>query len=67
MLGGSSARKVGSSFFTASTTSMVFVPGWRCTASTMPRLSLNQAATLSVCTLSMTRPTSLRRTGLPLR
>ncbi len=67
MLGGTSARNVGKSFLTASTTSMVLVPGWRWIASTMPRFSLNQAATLSVCTLSITRPTSPRRTGLPLR
>ena len=65
--GGTSARKVGSSFLIESTTSMVLVPGWRWIASTMPRLPLNQAATLSFCTPSMTRPSSCRRTGEPLR
>ena len=67
MPGGTSARKVGSSFLTASTTSMVFTPGWRWMARTMPRLALNQAATLSDCTPSVTRPTSERRIGEPLR
>ena len=67
MAGGTSARKVGSSFLILSTTSMVLVPGWRWIASTMPRLSLNHAATLSLCTLSMTLPTSPCRTGEPLR
>ena len=64
---GTSARNVGSSFLIESTTSMVLVPGWRWIARTMPRLSLNQAATLSSCTLSMMRPRSPRRTGDPLR
>ena len=67
MPGGTSARKVGNNFLIDSTTSMVFTPGWRWMASTMPRLSLNHAATLSVCTLSMTRPSSFRRIGDPLR
>ena len=57
----------GSSLRMASTTSMVLVPGWRCTASTTARSSLNQLATLSVCTPSMTRPSSSSRTGEPLR
>ena len=39
----------------ASTTSMVFVPGCRWTARTTARSSLNQLATLSVCTPSITR------------
>ena len=67
MDGGTSARKVGRSLLTASTTSMVFVPGWRWIARTMPRLSLNQAASLSLCTLSITVPISPSRTGEPLR
>jgi len=52
--GGTSSRKVGSSFLIESTTSMVLTPGWRWIASTMPRLPLNHAATLSFCTSSMT-------------
>jgi len=52
---------------TASTISIVLVPGWRCTASTTPRVPLYQAATLSFCTLSNTRPICDRRTGAPLR
>ena len=64
---GTSERKVGSSFLIDSTTSMVLVPGWRWIARTIPRLSLNHAATLSSCTLSMMRPRSPRRTGEPLR
>jgi len=67
MAGGTSARNVGSRFLMESTTSMVLVPGWRWMASTMPRLPLNQAATLSFCTSSMTRPSSCRRIGEPLR
>ena len=43
---------------TASTTSMVLVPGWRWTASTTARSSLNQLATLSFSTPSMTLPIS---------
>ncbi len=65
--GGSWDSKVGRIFLTASTISMVFVPGWRCTASMMPRVPLCHAAILSFWTLSNTRPTSLRRTGAPLR
>src|SRR3972149_6527481 len=43
MPAGTSARKVGSSFLTEFTTSMVLVPGWRWIASTMPRSPLNHA------------------------
>ena len=50
-----------------STTSTVFVPGWRWMARTMARVSVRQPATLSFSTLSMTRPSSSRRTGEPLR
>ena len=64
---GACARKVGSSRLIESTISMVLVPGWRWMASSTPRVSLNQAASLSFCTLSMTRPISARRTGAPLR
>ena len=49
------------------TTSTVFTPGWRCTPRMTPRLLLNHAATLSVCTPSTTRPSSPRRIGEPLR
>src|SRR5262249_36875330 len=35
--GGNHALNVGSSAFTASATSTVLVPGWRCTASTIER------------------------------
>jgi hypothetical protein len=65
MAGGTSARKVGSRFLIESTTSIVLVPGWRWMASTMPRLPLNQAASLSFCTLSNTRPSSFSRIGEP--
>ena len=57
----------GSSLLMDSTTSTVLVPGWRCTASTMPRSSLNQLRMRSCSTLSTTRPNSSRRTGAPLR
>ena len=67
MPAGTSARNVGSSLLTESTTSMVLVPGWRWIASTMPRFSLNQAATLSFSTESITWPSSFRCTGAPLR
>ena len=52
----------------ASTTSTVFVPGWRWMASTMPRLSLNQAAMLVVLHAvdDACRGRS-SRTGAPLR
>ena len=50
-----------------STTSMVLVPGWRWMARITDRSSLYQLATLSVCTLSTTRPSCSRRTGEPLR
>ena len=49
--GGSCDSKVGSILLTASTISIVLVPGWRCTASMMPRVPLYQAAILSFCTL----------------
>ena len=48
-------------------TSTVFAPGCRCTASTIARLPLNQAALLLSCTSSSTRPMSPSRTGAPLR
>ena len=65
--GGSCDSNVGRIFLTASTISIVFVPGWRCTASMMPRVPLYHAAILSFWTLSKTRPISFRRTGAPLR
>jgi hypothetical protein len=43
------------------------VPGWRWIARITARSSLYQLATLSVCTPSITRPSSSRRTGEPLR
>ena len=52
--GGIWARKLGSSFLMASTTSTVLVPGCRWMASTIDRASLNQLAALSFCTLSIT-------------
>ena len=52
---------------TASDTPTVLVPGWRCTASTMPRTPEIQLADLSFWTLSTTCATSSRRTGDPLR
>ena len=65
------SRKPGSSAFTASATSMVFVPGWRWMARMMDRSRLPptvyQAATWSFSTLSTAVPTSQRRTGWPLR
>src|SRR5271170_1064345 len=45
MDGGMIARNCGSSFFTASTTSTVFVPGWRSIASTTEAVSFHQFAT----------------------
>ena len=59
--------KTGSRALIASTTSTVFVPGCRCTARTMARVPVNQEATLSFSTLSITRPRSSRRTGEPFR
>jgi len=64
---GSWARKVGRIFMMSLTTSTVLVPGWRWTAKTMARVSLNQLATLSFSTLSITLPNSCRRTGWPFR
>jgi hypothetical protein len=51
----------------ASAISIVFVPGWRCTPSMIPRVPLCHAAILSFWTLSNTRPISFSRTGAPLR
>ncbi len=68
---GSLCRKLGSSAFTASATSTVFVPGCRWMARTMERSrrpwAVYQAATWSFSTLSTAVPTSHRRTGWPLR
>ena len=52
---------------TLSTTSTVLVPGCRWMARMTARLSLYQATILSLSTLSMTLPSSSRRTGVPLR
>ena len=60
-------RNEGSSLLIESTTSTVFVPGWRCTASRIERVPLNQLAILSFSTESKTRASSERRTGEPLR
>ncbi len=65
--GGSAAWNDGRIARIASTTSIVFVPGCRLTASTTPRVPLYQAATLSFWTLSKTRPSWSRRTAAPLR
>ena len=67
MPGGICARNCGSSLRISSTTWTVLVPGWRWIASTMPRLSLYQAAMRLFCTSSMACPMSLTRTGAPLR
>ena len=64
---GSWSRSFGSRSLTAFATATVLVPGWRCTASMIPRWSMRQAAVLSFCTLSKTRPTSCSRTGEPSR
>ena len=61
------ARKEGIKARILFTTSTVLTPGWRWMANTMPRRLLNQLAILSFCTLSITRPISLSRTGRPLR
>jgi hypothetical protein len=53
--------------WTASETATVFVPGWRCTARTMPRLPEIQLADRVFWTLSTTCATSSSRTGEPLR
>ncbi len=60
-------RKVGSRSLTACATATVLVPGWRWIARTTARSSTNQAAVLSFSTLSITRPSSSRRTGRPSR
>ena len=60
-------RNFGIRALTARATSTVLVPGWRWIASTSARSSRNHAAVLSFSTLSMTRPRSSRRTGLPSR
>ena len=52
---------------TSEATCTVFVPGCRCTASTMARWPLNHDATLLFCTSSLTVPRSLSLTGAPLR
>ena len=52
---------------TASTTATVLTPGWRCTASTKPGWPLYQLRRLFCSTESTAWPTSLRRTGEPLR
>jgi len=64
-------RKVGRRLRTAPATSTVLVPGCRWTARITERCSASesryQAAVLSFSTLSMTRPSSSRRTGDPFR
>ena len=65
--GGTWARNCGSRAFTESTTSTVLASGWRWIASTTARSSLNQLATLSFSTLSMTLAISFSLTGAPLR
>ena len=64
---GSWAVKLGRIFLIESTTSMVLVPGWRWMARMTARSSLYHDATLSVWTLSMTRPSCSSLTGEPLR
>ncbi len=64
---GSLAWKDGRMRLMASTVSMVLAPGWRCTASTMARLSTFQLAMRMFSTLSIGVATSSRRTGAPLR
>src|SRR5438874_9387795 len=56
----------GSTFLMLSTTSTVFVPGWRRIASTMARLPLYQLAVRLSWTLAVTVPSSFSRTGAPL-
>src|SRR5512140_423245 len=65
--GGRNERKLGRRSLTESTTLTVLVPGWRWTASVTDRAWLNHAAALSFWTLSITLPSSCRRTGAPLR
>ncbi len=65
--GGTCARNCGSLALTESTTSTVLASGWRWIASTIARSSLNQLATLSFSTLSMTSAISFSLTGAPLR
>ena len=65
--GGTWARNCGSLALTESTTSTVLASGCRWIASTTARSLLNQLATLSFSTLSMTLAISLSRTGAPLR
>jgi len=48
-----------------STTSTVLVPGWRCTASTMPGVPENQLMRRVSSTESVTEAISDRRTGEP--
>ena len=59
------ALKVGTRALIESTTSTVLVPGCRCTVRMIDRRSRNQEAILSFSTLSITRPSSSRRTGDP--
>jgi hypothetical protein len=65
--GGTWARIAGSFSRTRSTTSTVLASGCRWIASTIARESLNQLATRSFSTLSMTRATWLSLIGAPLR
>ena len=64
---GTWARNRGSRDCTASTTATVLASGCRWIASTTARSLLNQLATLSFSTLSMTCAISLSLTGAPLR
>ena len=59
--------KVGKSCLIPSMISIVLVPGWRWMARRTVRDPLYQAAALSSCTLSSTRPTCSSRTGAPFR
>ena len=57
----------GSTALMPSTTAMVLVPGCFCTANIMDWSPLIQNLDRLVVTLSITRPSSFSRTGLPLR
>ncbi len=65
--GGISLRNTGSRRRMLSTTSTVFVPGWRWMARITPRTPPNQAAAFSFSTLSRTRPSCSSLTGVPFR
>ena len=65
--GGTCARNTGKASRTSSTTSTVLASGWRWIASTMARESLNQVATVSTSTLSITLAIWSSLTGAPLR